>query len=179
MQDLKDLVLYDLSKRHTRELAGMTQNDSRILKLLWQYALSDDEPINWRAAWVIKGIHENDPGLTEPLVPDMISALPELKKEGVKREFLRMIMEYPLPDDEDKLGILLDSCFRWLAEPTEPIAIKVHCMNILFEICKIIPEIKQELITTIEVAMTEGSAGIVNRGSKTIRALKLGRAHVK
>jgi len=178
MHELKDLILFDLSKRHTRELAHLAQREKHILKELWGFALSDEEPLNWRSAWVLKGIHENDPGLIEPLVPDMIRALPELKKEGVKREFLRMIMEYPLPDVEERLGILLDTCFRWLSEPAEPIAVKVHCMTLLFEICKIIPEIKQELITTIEVAMTEGSAGIVNRGSKTIRALKLGRARV-
>ena len=178
MHDLKDLILFDLSKRHTRELASMAQKDNRILNELWKFALSDEAPLNWRSAWVIKGIHENDPGLIESLVPDMIRALPDLKKEGVKREFLRMIMEYPLPDDEERLGILLDTCFRWLSEPAEPIAVKVHCMTILFEICKVIPEIKQELITTIEVAMAEGSAGIVNRGSKTIRALKLGMARV-
>lgn len=178
MQDLKDLLLYDLSKRHTNDLARLAGKDSRILEALWKYALSDEEPLNWRSAWVIKGIHEIDQELIEPLLKDMVSALPGLKKEGVKREFLRMIMEYPLPDDE-LLGVLLDICFRWLAEPAEPIAVKVHCMTILFEISKIIPEIKQELITTIEVAMAEGSAGVVNRGSKTIKALKMGWLSVK
>jgi hypothetical protein len=146
---------------------------------LWAFALSDEEPVNWRAAWVIKGIHENKPKLVEPLIHEMIQALPNLEKEGVKREFLRMILEYPLPEDEEMLGVLLDSCFQWLANPPEPIAIKVHCMTILFEISKVIPEIKQELITTIEVAMQEGSAGIVNRGGKTIKALRLGRDKIR
>ncbi len=179
MQSLREYLLFDLSKKHAAEIADKAAKDEGVLKALWDFALSMEEPVNWRAAWVIKGIHENNRKLVEPMINDMILALPKLKKEGVKREFLRMIMEYPLPENEASLGVLLDNCFLWLANPTEPIAIKIHCMTILFEISKVIPEIKQELITTIEVAMQEGSAGIVNRGSKTIRALRLGRPKIR
>lgn len=178
MQNLRDYLLYDLSKKHAAEIAGMAGKDESVLKALWDFALSDEEPVNWRAAWVIKGIHENNKKLVEPLIGEMIRSLPHLEKEGVKREFLRMIMEYALPEDDDLLGVLLDSCFKWLANQAEPIAIKVHCMTILFEISKVIPEIKEELITTIAVAMQEGSAGIINRGSKTIRALRLNRTKI-
>lgn len=178
MQSLREYLLFDLSKKHSAEIASKAEQDAAVLKTLWKFALSDEEPVNWRAAWVIKGIHENNRNLIEPLIGDMISALPQLEKEGVKREFLRMIIEYPLPEGEESLGILLDSCFRWLANPAEPIAVKIHCMTILFEISKVIPEIKQELITTIEISMQEGSAGIINRGSKTIKALRQGKLKI-
>lgn len=179
MLTIKDLLLGEISKRNTREIARMAGENNNILKELWDYALSEDEPVNWRSAWVIKGVWEQNPELVSPLIDDMIRALPGLNKDGVKREFLRMIQEYPIPNDEDLLGILLDSCFFWLAAPAEPIAIKIHTMTILFEISKKIPEIKPELITTIEVAMQEGSAGIRNRGSKTIKALKTNKTKVK
>jgi hypothetical protein len=171
MLTIKDLILGELSKRNTREIARMAVENNTILAELWDYAIADEEPLNWRSAWVIKGIWEQNPALVSPLINEMIRALPGLNKAGVKREFLRMIQEYPIPEDEDLLGILLDCCFAWLAAPAEPIAIKIHTMTILFEISKKIPEIKPELITTIEVAMQEGSAGIRNRGSKTISNL--------
>lgn len=171
-------MLYDVSKKHAGEIADKARENEQVLKALWNIALSNDEPVNWRAAWMIKNIHEKDRKLVEPMISDMIRALPQLEKEGVKREFLRIIMEYPLPDDEERLGILLDSCFNWLANQAEPIAVKIHCMTILFEISKVIPEIKAELITTIEVAMQEGSAGIINRGSKTIKALRLNKPKI-
>jgi len=179
MLTIKDLLLGELSKRNTREIARMAGENNNILMELWDYAVADEEPINWRSAWVIKGIWEQNPNLVTPWIDDMIRALPGLRKGGVKREFLRMIQEHPMPEDEELLGILLDSCFSWLATPAEPIAIKIHTMTILFEISKKIPEIKPELITTIEVAMQEGSAGIRNRGSRTIRALKTNKAKVK
>jgi hypothetical protein len=178
LESLREYLLFDLSKKHAAEIAKLAAKDQKVVHELWDFALSDEEPENWRAAWVIKGIHENNRKLVEPLINDMIMALPKVEKEGVKREFLRMILEYPLPENEEPFGILLDSCFKWLSNPAEPIAIKIHCMSILFEISKVIPEIKQELITTIEVAMQEGSAGIVNRGSKTVKALRLGRLKI-
>jgi len=138
MLTIKDLLLGELSKRNTREIARMAEENNIILNELWDYALSENEPVNWRSAWVIKGIWEQNPALVTPMIDNMIRALPELKKGGVKREFLRMIQEYPIPEDEDLLGILLDSCFSWLATPAEPIAIKIHTMTVLFEISKMV-----------------------------------------
>jgi hypothetical protein len=51
-------------------------------------------------------------------------------------------------------------------------------MTILFEIQKIIPEIREELITTVDVAMQEGSAGIINRGRKTIKAIRQNKSRL-
>lgn len=178
MLTIKDLLLGEISKRNTRELARMAVENNQIIDELWNYAVSNEEPVNWRSAWVIKGIWEISPALVTPYTDQMILTLPDLKKDGVKREFLRIIQEYPLPENEIKLGILLDCCFAYLANAGESIAVKIHAMTILFEITKKIPEIKNELIQTIEVAMQEGSAGIVNRGIKTIRALKTNRRKV-
>ncbi|MCF8364252.1 MAG: hypothetical protein K9H16_00630 [Bacteroidales bacterium] len=178
MITLNDLLLGEISKNNTLKLAQMAIENHGILDELWSYAISEDEPVNWRSAWVLKGIWELNPDLISPLVGNMILALPGITKDGVKREFLRIIQEYPIPEDEIKLGILLDCCFSWLANTAESVAVKIHSMTILFEISKKIPEIKNEFIHTIEVSMQEGSAGIVNRGSKTIRALKTNRKTV-
>ena len=172
---LQELLLGEISKRHTSEIARVAVENPKILDELWILSISNDEPVNWRAAWVIKRIWEQNPPLVSPLIDKMIINLPLLKKDGVKREFLRIIQEYPLPENEEKLGILLNTCFDWLAEPAEPIAVKIHSMTILFKIQKVIPDIKEELITTIEVAMQEGSAGIINRGRKTIKAIRKNR----
>ncbi|NCA86278.1 MAG: hypothetical protein EOM83_12005 [Clostridia bacterium] len=169
---LTDYLLYDLSKSHTTRLAAKAAAEPHIIDELWDIAISDAEPENWRAAWVIKGIWEQQPQLIVPWHIQMIEMLPKLTKEGVKREFLKIISETPLPTDEVLLGVLLNTCFQWLATPAEPIAIKIHSMNILQQISHHVPEIIPELCTTIEVAMQEGSAGIVNRGSRTLQALR-------
>ncbi len=150
----------------------MVRENPLIFDELWTIALSEELPINWRAAWAIKGIWEESPELVSPHLSNMRRALANIKQDGVKREFLKMISENPLPDDEEELGILLKYCFDWLASPMEPIAVRVHSMEILFQISAQIPEIIPELKTTIEVAMQEGSAGMVSRGRKILKALQ-------
>ncbi len=169
---LEELLRYEVSKRHTTEIARMVEKNPALLHRLWEISLSNEEPINWRAAWVLKGIWENEPHLVEPMLPQMRLVLPKLKKTGVKREFLRILTEYQIPEDEEELGCMLSACFEWLADPVEPIAVKIHSMTILLEISTQIPEIIPEFQTTVELAMAEGSAGIVNRGSKVLRALR-------
>jgi len=169
---IKELLRSELSKRHAVEIARMSKENLLIYDELWAIAISDELPINWRAAWVIKGIWETSPEMVVPYLGQMRQALPAITQHGVRREFLRMISEYPPPEDEEELGILLKCCFDWLASPLEPVAIRVHSMEILFLISIQIPEIIPELKTTIEVAMQEGSAGMVSRGRKKLKALR-------
>lgn len=169
---IRELLLQEISKRHTGEIAKMALKNPLIFEELWSIAVSNELPVNWRAAWAIKGVWEKNPELVEPHLGRMRKALASIKQHGVKREFLKMISENPLPNDEDELGILLKYCFDWLANPLEPIAVRIHSMDILYKISKQIPEIIPELRTTIEVAMQEGSAGTVNKGGKILKALR-------
>jgi hypothetical protein len=169
---IKELLLGEISKKHSDEIAKMTIKNPLIFDELWDISLSDEEPVNWRAAWAIKSIWEKHPHLVEPHIQKMRLALPKIKKGGVKREYLKMISEFPLPENEEELGILLKICFDYVVDPIEPAAVKVHSINILCEISKVIPEIIPELRTTIEVAMQEGSPGIVNRGEKALKELR-------
>jgi hypothetical protein len=168
---IKELLRSELSKRHAVEIAKMSRENPLIYDELWAIAISDKLPINWRAAWVIKGIWEKTPEMIVPYLGQMRQALPSISQHGVRREFLRILTEYPPPDDKEELGILLKCCFDWLASPMETVAVRVHSMEILFQISNLIPEIIPELKTTIEVAMQEGSAGMVSRGRRTLKAI--------
>lgn len=168
---LKDILLNDLSRKHAESIAAMTLKKPAIFDELWEIALSDEYPVNWRAAWVMDGIWERSPEIVRPFVPKMWALLPQLKVDGVKREFLKIISESPLPEDEERLGILLGICFDWLNVAGEAIAVRVYSMQILFNISRKIPEIIPELKTTIEVAMQEGSPAVLSRGRKILQKL--------
>jgi len=169
---IKELLKSELSKRHAVEIATMSEQNPLIYDELWAIAISDELPINWRAAWVIKGIWEKTPEVVVPFLGQMRKALPLISQHGVRREILRILIEYPPPKDEEELGILLKCCFDWLANPTETVAVRAHAMEMLLQISSNIPEIIPELITTIEVAMQEGSAGMISRGRRTLKALR-------
>lgn len=82
--DIDEYLRLEVSKAHTRRIAGMVQQKPELLHQLWEIAMSTKEPVNWRAAWVIKGIWEEQPELIEPLLGNMRRALPKLKKRRCK-----------------------------------------------------------------------------------------------
>lgn len=168
---LKELLLQDLSRKHAESIAEMAMKNPLIFDELWEIALSDEHPVNWRAAWAMDAVWEKSPEIIRPFIPKMWTILPLLKVDGVKREFVKIISDSPLPEDEEQLGILLGICFEWLNSVNEAIAVKVHCMQILLMISRQIPEIIPELKTTIEVAMQEGSPAIVSRGRQVLQKL--------
>jgi len=55
--------------------------------------------------------------------------------------------------------------------PSEPPAVKVHAREILYRASQIEPDLKQELIDSIEWRLNEESAGIRNRGEKLLGKL--------
>jgi hypothetical protein len=171
-EKLNNLMLDDPGKENTRQLAALCNRSGEIPSLLFNIATDSNYPQNWRAAWTLKGIWEISPEFVEPLISEMISALPTLPNNGVRREFLRIICAYRPPEKEDDLSILLNHCFDCLTNLQNPIAVKIHSISILLKIAGIIPEIRGELATAISRAMHEGSPGMLNRGSKALRALR-------
>lgn len=53
------------------------------------------------------------------------------KQSVIRRSFIKIYMNHPLPLGEDSEGYLLDSCFKYLIHPNEPVAVKIYCMEVL------------------------------------------------
>jgi hypothetical protein len=75
--------------------------------------------------------------------------------------------------DEEYFGFLVDFCLDKLSSDKEPPAVRVHAMQILYNISEKVPELKPELIAVIEHEMTyHSTAGILSRGSKLVKKLQ-------
>ncbi|HOW32624.1 MAG TPA: hypothetical protein PLP88_13755, partial [Bacteroidales bacterium] len=71
-----------------------------------------------------------------------------------------------IPDDLK--GELINVCFGWLISPTEAVAAKVYSMDILYQLSQQFPEIKHELIDSIEFGMHDGTPGYQNLAKKLL-----------
>lgn len=132
--------------------------------------LNDSKKESWRALWIIDKIHEKKPASVRPYIPQFIEALPLISNESKLRHLLKLISLNPIP--EDQRGTLWDYGLNVLTDASRPIAIRVHAMQILFEISESIPELKPELTQQIEHEIEfHGSAGIESRGKKLLRKL--------
>lgn len=138
--------------------------------ILMNIAMDDSLKDSWRACWLVNKIQEKHSGLFEAYVDRIIYFLLKTNDSSKKREFLRLICLYPIP--EAKAGLMLDFCINQFTSASEPVAVRVHAMQILFNISETEPELKYELVQLIEHEMEyHSSAGIKSRGGKLVMKL--------
>lgn len=141
------------------------------LGIIMDKAFDDSQPENWRAAWMVDKIHEKHPEMVIPFLPAITSFLLNTKNASKKRHFLKLISLNPIA--EENMALLLNYCIEIFTNATEPIAVRVHAMQVLFNIAMQEPDFSGELVELIENEIElRGSAGIASRGGKLLKKLK-------
>jgi hypothetical protein len=98
--------------------------------------------------------------------------LPKLSSESAQRSFLRIISLSDINKISVKYhGILADFCFQSLRSGFSAIAVKAYAIEVLYRLTTIYPELKNELIETINMFQSEASAGIIARGKLIAKKL--------
>ena len=142
------------------------------LDVLINLALDDKEHRNWRAAWMIDRIHEKHPELVLAFLPVITDFVLTTRNSGKKRHLLKIISLHPVPGE--KVATMLDFCIEVFSNTKEPIAVRVHAMQILYNITTQEPDFARELTELIEREMEyHGSAGMSSRGRKLLKKLYL------
>ena len=145
--------------------------DENLFNLLFQLVFSNDQRLSWRSCWIIDTASEEFPALLEGKLSEIIDGLLATKSGSLKRHFTRILCRYTIP--EEYLGAIANRCFDLLS-PSEPVAVRVYAMQLLFNIAQQEPDLKGELISVIERLMEEGgSAGFINRSRKLLRLLQI------
>jgi hypothetical protein len=167
---LQDMLLPETSRRNTDLVADLIYKKPEFFEELFQVYLRNEEPVSRRAAWVIDTVTEKHPELLARHLDEIADMLPEFNHDGLKRHSLRMLARSPLPSG-DRMGKLMTICFEWLLSPQEAVAAKIYCMEILYRISRVEPELKKELADSIEWRLNEETAGFKNRGQKMLKKL--------
>jgi len=124
-----------------------------------------------RAARVIQLVTEKHPDLIDPYLGKIVGSLTDFRNEGLLRSMLLISTKKCPILDADQKGVLMDVTFNLLMDPDHNPAIKAYSMDILYEISKEYPGIKQELISCIEELMPRSSTGVKTRGKKMLKKL--------
>lgn len=138
---------------------------------LLMVALDDTEPTNWRAAWLVDKINDRHPEVIAGNIDRILQAVYETENQSKLRHFLKLISLHPI--DIEAAGKLFDRTLSIFTDSTYAIAIRVHAMQILYEISLLEPDLKQELILIIEQELEHhSSAGLLSRGRKILSKLR-------
>ncbi|MDA3867153.1 MAG: hypothetical protein PF489_10475 [Salinivirgaceae bacterium] len=164
-------ILTDRASKTTKSLVvTLGLNDRRCTEQLWQWALYEEDPLKWRAAWVFEEVCLKDSDITKIYIDQIAEIYPKLNHTGLRRMFGHILAEKTIPVASEPE--ILNAAFLWLQDRNQPAAVRVHCMQIIFNLSEKYLEIKQELKATLEHEYATGSPGFQNRSGKILALLK-------
>ena len=150
----------------SKEIIRSPQNYQSLMDL----ALYDKRPMSWRAAYLIDKINDIQPELIKPYFIKMMEKVKTEKQKGKKRHFLKLISMNQIPTEQQ--GVMLDFCIETFKSSKEDVAVRVHAMQILYNLTEVEPGLITEILAIIEHEMANhSSAGITSRGSKLVKKL--------
>jgi hypothetical protein len=160
------------SKTLTLELVAFIGNDVARMSELMVCFFDAEWRICQRAAWAVGMIGEKQPSLIEPFLEQMLLNLKTPQHDAILRNTMRAIHALPsIP--ENVVGLTVDAAFRFLEDPSVPIAIRMFSMRILGNICKKEPDLKSELRVLLEdILEHEKAPGVVGAARDVLKKIK-------
>lgn len=133
----------DLTQKiHRDSMLEKIQSEKENVDLLLNWGLLDEQPLGWRAAWLLRLVlKKNDPRLKDRL-SEILSRFSSFS-ESQKREWLKTMEHQTIEEDQE--GILFDLAItEWRNIHNHP-ALRASAANMIFITLKKYPELKEEL----------------------------------
>lgn len=155
-----------------RLMAAAVARDQLLLEKMMVHVRTLKGRMAWRCLWVIDHADEQSPGLLSGKVSELVTLLLTSQNSSINRHLTRILVRYTL--DEDQCPPVIEKCLQ-LMYSSDPVAVRVNAMQLLYSMALRFPDFKQELIVSVETMMElkEGSAGLRNRASKLVKALRV------
>jgi hypothetical protein len=148
-------------------------NSPKDYQTLMEIALNSKDPKSWRAAYLVDKINDSQSELLHPYLVRMFEQVQIEKNGSKKRHFLKLISMNNIPENHQ--GVMFDFCLKAFSSDKEAVAIRVHAMQILYNISINEPDLQAEVLSIIEHEIEHHpSPGIASRGKKLIKNLRLG-----
>lgn len=164
--------LVDSSRQLIEYVVADIDGDPELFNETLEIAFTGKPQISSRAARVVTFCLEDKPELIEPHLNKLVENTIQQKNKSVVMNFLKIFTFNILPKDDEALGKLVNFCFECLINKVETAAITVYSMEILYLVSQQEPGLIPELKAVIEERIPFGSAGVKNRGKRTLKKLQ-------
>ena len=168
---LEDYLINNISSENIQQIRKSDKVNQQMVNTLWIIVKDNKHPQSWRAAWSLFHIlsYKNNFELMRQHLNQIIELLPSFKHNGQKREMMKVILLFDSRDIE--MGTLIDICFEYILSPKEALAVRVHAMQIIYNISEYEPDLKPELKATLEMLSQETSMALKSRSRKLLKKL--------
>ena len=166
-----ELKLVDSSRVIADILTADIADDQDRFDEMFEIALQNCYPLSMRAARIVEICVSKH----RKFILTHLNKLPEYIEasdvDGVKRSFLKILSETPLPQDENFLGRLTELSFSFVENNNEAIAVRAFSIDILLKISKTYPDLKSELIPLLQNMAEDSSKGLESKCNKILKKL--------
>ena len=166
-------TLSSSSKKIIELVADAIIHHPQEINKLFDILYINDPQKSMRAAWAISFISEKSPLIIKPYINTIISEIESCKNDSIRRGLLRSLTFQELDENMESIGILADNCFSYLSDNNASIAIKVYSIDILYKICLLFPELKNELSSILNELLIEDTPAIKSKSKKTLHKLSV------
>jgi tRNA-dihydrouridine synthase len=166
---LKEYLQNPSSKVQTVLISEYVLENPYLIAPLYHLIHSDKPKIQWHAAWVFEHIFIAKPEIIKPYLKEIVSEFHTIENNSVKRHFAKILSLTDINNMAN--GIFINTCFEWLKSELISVAVKAHCMQILFHLTLKYPDLKPELRIVLEEQIPFNSAGFKSRAQKILKQL--------
>lgn len=146
-------------------------NNPEYFKIVFEFCLTKPYPVSMRAARALQLCCEVRKSLIIPYLNNIVDYTINSKIEGVRRGFLKIISELPDIINLNESGILINKCFEWILSQNENPAIRVYSMEIVYNVCKQEPLLKNELTSVMELVKDDKSMAVRSRAKRILDSI--------
>ncbi|MBY0436098.1 MAG: hypothetical protein K2U26_18555 [Cyclobacteriaceae bacterium] len=168
--NLVEIILKEHSKAMRDSVAHYVGSSPARFAELIDVFLKGPYWLTQRAAWPLNYCVTAHPELIKPHLSRVLKSLEvPAAPTAVKRNVVRLLQFIDIPKSFQ--GRAAASCFGYLADKKETIAVRVFSMTVLGNIATKQPELKEELKVIIEDQLPYGSAAFRSRGQAVLKQL--------
>ena len=168
--NLRDEILREHSKKQTEKIIRWVGTDRKKFDRLVALFLKGEYRVTQRAGWPLSYIAIAHPHLITKHLRKLVLNLeqPGLHN-AVIRNTLRLLQFVKIPGRLQ--GLAAETCFRFLNDKKQPVAIHVFSMSVLGNLCREHPELRNELKLSIEAQLPYGTAGFRARARMVLKQI--------
>ena len=168
--NLREEILKEHSKKQCDKIVAWVGNSQSRTDELVKVFLNGEYRVMQRAGWPLSYIARRNPSLVEKHLPKLIKNLssPRLNETAI-RNIMRLLQDVPLPTSQH--GHLMDTCFRLIEDPQQPVAVKAFSLTVVTRLAEFYPEIIPEIRLMIADQLPHQSAAFKSRAKRSIGLL--------
>lgn len=167
-------ILHDSSVACINNAAAHLEQRPDALPQMLSLCQTEPYPISMRAARVIQFYAFKYPERILPHAAFLTETLLQTSVDGVKRSFLKIMIDVLSIEQIEKQGFVFNQCLNWLFSDKESIAVRAYCMDMLEKFASYAPELKSEVLMVLDNVTFDDSVGLSKRRLQCIKHLQKG-----